>query len=238
MNSEHTIVVGGSSGVGLAIANLLAAEGSAVTALSRRGLAPDAGTVCGRQVDVRDFPALSAAFEEAHGRRRVRHVIHCAGVGFFAPIGEDHSQAWHDIVSTNVVGVLNVLSVIERVMPDLPHLVYLSSMAAHRVSQVPGNLCYSASKAAAHTIVVEYRRRLREAESRRRVSIVSPGFVENTDFGRNFFRSVAEKDRFDPYANRANLRPADVADVVRYVLRTPEHMEVSDFLVNPVEHAK
>lgn len=238
MTSSHTVVVGGSSGIGLTIARLLASDGSVVTSLSRRGLVPNCKAVCGLPVDVRDFTSLSAAFEEARRRQPIRSVVHCVGVGFYAPIGRDDSKAWQDIVSTNIVGVLNMLSVIERLMPKLPHLVYLSSMAAHRVSQVPGNLCYSVSKAAAHTVVVEYRRRLREAGSRRRVTIVSPGFVENTDFGQNFFQSVAEEERFDPYANRPNLRPEDVAEIVRYVLRTPAHLEVSDILVNPVGHTK
>ena len=61
---------------------------------------------------------------------------------------------------------------------------------------------------------------------------VAPGFVEGTEFGARFF-DYAQAESVPLYAPGENLSPADVAEVVAYVLATPPHVDVNQVLVRP-----
>ncbi|MEU9506729.1 SDR family oxidoreductase [Micromonospora sp. NPDC048170] len=226
------IVLGASSGIGAELARRLLERGDEITLVSRRAVtSPPGSAAVSAPADIRDFARLEQIFVDACGRGPLDYVVNCVGVGFYAPLGVDNSAVWNDILTVNVTGLLNLLSVVDRTCPELPRLVHVSSMAAHRVSRTPGNLAYSVAKAGAKTIVEEYRRGLRAAGRRTRVSMVSPGFVEATDFGRNYFSRTADAaPQPDIYGSHRNLSPADVADVVAYVLGSPPHLEFLDLV--------
>jgi NADP+-dependent farnesol dehydrogenase len=233
MTRHSGIIVGGSSGVGFALAQRLVESGSAVTVLSRGGGGPEQAR---RAIaDIRDFAALERAVAEAIEHHPVNFVVNCAGVGFYAPMGEDHSATWNEILETNVTGVLNLISVVERVLDDLADFVHVSSMAAHRASATPGNVCYSAAKAAARVVVEEHRRLSRAAGRSGRVSMISPGFISDTEFGRRFFER-AEGEKAQPlFDGFKSLAADEVAALVEMVLALPPNVEVGDFLVRPTE---
>jgi len=236
MNMGDGIVLGASSGIGRVLVECLAESGSTITAMSRRGSVPglNSPSVFPQVVDIRNYSALLLAVSAAKERHEVRFIVNCVGVGFYAPVGADYSTAWNEILSTNIVGVLNLLSAVENILPDIEHLVHVSSMAAHSISRVPGNVCYSASKAAARTIMEDYRRTVREGGRRTRVSMISPGFVEGTEFTNKFFK-YADHVTFDPYGSHANLSPKDVASLIMNILLQPLHILVGDILVLPSE---
>ena len=237
MSVGDGIVLGASSGIGRALTELLAAAGSTLTALSRSGNVPNvnSSSIHSRAIDIRDYGALFSAIGAAKELHNVQFVVNCVGVGFYAPIGADYSEAWNEILATNVIGVLNLLSAVDNILPDLERFVHVSSMAAHRVSRVPGNLCYSVSKAAARTIVEEYRRSVREGGRQTRVSMVSPGFVEGTAFATKFFQHAKDTITFDPYSPHTNLSPYDVANIIMNILDQPPHIELADMLLLPSE---
>ncbi|MGA8124057.1 MAG: SDR family oxidoreductase, partial [Mycobacterium sp.] len=186
------VILGGTSGVGRALVAQRVAAGDELVAVGRRG-APRSGAVTGGQVgwvaaDVREFAALAATLQAA---APVDYVVNCVGVGFYAPVGSDCTAAWQEILDTNLRGLLNLTSIVRRDLVDLGDFVHVSSLAAHRVSATPGNLVYSVSKAAARTIVQEMRQELRAVGRATRISMISPGFVQDTDFGANYY-SFAE----------------------------------------------
>ncbi|MEM7693927.1 MAG: SDR family oxidoreductase [Pseudomonadota bacterium] len=86
----HAIITGGSSGIGLAVARRLAAEGRAITliardaarlAAAREALVPHTAAVATHACDVADRPALEAALSQAVARHGVPdRVITAAGV--------------------------------------------------------------------------------------------------------------------------------------------------------------
>jgi NADP-dependent 3-hydroxy acid dehydrogenase YdfG len=209
-------------------------DAASVTAISRRGDAPVAPNVDALALDIRDYPALDGAIEKLRSAHVIDVVVNCVGVGFFAPIGANHSEAWTDILTTNVVGVLNLVSVIDRQAPDLGTFVQIGSMAAHRPSVTPGNECYTASKVAAKSIVEQYRAQVRARGGATRVVMVSPGYVQGTDFEANFFSKSQPPAPTDIFAGQATLAPVDVARVVADVVATPRHIEIADILVLPV----
>ncbi len=234
---SHGIILGASSGVGQALAVKLGSAGDELVLVARRAIRLDeAGGLRAEQGDIRDYARLDRIVAEAQQRHPLDYIVNCVGVGFFAPIGADHGEAWEQILATNIRGLLNLLSVIDTRCPLLGQFVHVSSLAAHRGSGTPGNLAYSVSKAGARTIVEEYRRGLRQAGRATRVSMVSPGFIEQTDFGRNFFsHAEAPVGQGGIYGSYSNLSAADAAEVIRYVLATPPHVEMLDVVFCPTE---
>lgn len=227
------VILGASSGVGRALAVRLAAGGQHVTAVSRRGLALG-GRITPVAADVREYDALATAILQARSSHRVDYIINCVGVGFYAPIGADHTSAWNEILATNVTGLLSILSVIDRHCPDLDMFVHVSSMAAYRMSQTPGNICYSVSKASARMIVEEYRRQIRAAGRTTKISMISPGFVENTGFQENFYSYEGKPaGAADIYGAHDSLAPEDVALAIDNIINYPDHMEVIDMILAP-----
>ncbi|MFI6079304.1 SDR family oxidoreductase [Actinoplanes sp. NPDC051343] len=232
-NLTGGVILGASSGVGRALAAQLADNGHQLTAISRR--APDLGQgVRSVSADIRDFTGLENALLETAETQTIEYIVNCVGVGFYAPIGSDYLDAWTDILATNVAGILVLLSVIDRHFADLKTFIHVSSMAAHRPSRTPGNLCYSVSKMAARVIVEEYRKEIRSKGRTTRISMISPGFIDGTDFGRNFYACAPDdQERYDLYGAHDNLSPADVAAAIRNVMAMPAHVELLDTVMSP-----
>ena len=229
---SRTIVLGGTAGIGAATVARLQTAGHDVVPLGRRAGEGQPGV----RADIRDFVALAAVLASLEQEEHIDALISCVGVGFYAPLGTDNTTAWSQILDTNLRGLLNLASAVQRDLPDLGHLIHVSSLAAHGISQVPGNLAYSVAKAGARTIVQDLRRELRAQGRRTRVSMVSPGFVADTDFGRNFFMHTPQPAHLGGiYDADINLTADDVAAAVEYVLGLPEHVEVLDLLLSPTE---
>lgn len=229
------VILGATSGVGKALVGQRLDAGDEVVAVGRRGASRaaegQAGEVDWVSADVRDFDELAETLRQA---APFDYLVNCVGVGFYAPLGSDNTAAWQQILDTNLRGLLNLVSIIGRDYPELADLVHISSLAAHRVSETPGNLAYSVSKAGARTIVQELRRHLRAEGRSTRVSMISPGFIEGTGFGANYF-TFRDSGEDDPglYDAHVNLGPSEVASTVGYVLGLPRHVEVLDLLIAP-----
>jgi NADP-dependent 3-hydroxy acid dehydrogenase YdfG len=225
------VVLGGSCGIGAAVTERLVRAGDDVVVMSRGTSTAEAvGHVI--QVDVRSHTSVSAAFTAASAARALDYVINCVGIGFYAPIGQDHADTWNDILATNVTGLLNVLSVIDAQCPDLAQLLHVSSMAAHRPSRTPGNTCYAASKTAANSIIAQYRQGLRDTGRQTRVCVVSPGVVGQTGFSAGYYSRHPGPHGQTHLDVGAGLRTQDIADLIVQVLHLPSHIEIIDLLVN------
>lgn len=223
---------GASSGIGAVIAEKLAVSGYRVHAASRRETCAPHPRVIPVAADVRDYASVAETLSTASEDGRLAFVVNSAGVGYFAPLGEDYSAAWREILDTNVLGVVNLSSVLLGGDVRVDHYVQIGSIAAYRMSRTPGNAVYSAAKSAAAVLVDHLRDRARAAGSPLRVSHVAPGFVEGTGFGDDFFEYSPDNAR-PLYEPGQNLTAADVADVVAYVLATPPHVDLNHVLVRP-----
>jgi NADP-dependent 3-hydroxy acid dehydrogenase YdfG len=235
------VILGATAGVGAAVARHRLAVGDEVVGVGRRpadaaaDVLPDGCAY--HRADVRDHDALRRVLvEDVLGRPD--YVVSCTGVGFYAPLDGDHTEAWQEMLDTDVRGALNLASIVVSHLDTLRHLVHISSLAAHRPSRTPGNLAYSVAKSGARTVVAELRRELRGLGRSTRTSMISPGLVEGTDFDRNFYK-YAQPDggRIPLYDAFQNLVPEDVADLVDFVLARPDHVEVLDLLVAPRDQA-
>ena len=240
------LVTGASSGIGAAVARMLAASGMRVALCARRvdrlnELAGEIGAdrALALEANLRDEAQILAAFDAV--RRRwggVDVLINNAGLGRNAPLAaEDRtvSAAWREMLEVNVLA----LSICTReAIADMRkrgddgYVVHVSSMAAHRVP--PGSGVYSATKYAVRALTEGLRQELRAMKSGIRVSAVSPGYVE-TEFAAVYHGSEETARR--TYGRLKVLEPADVAAAIRYLLSQPAHVQVHDILMRPIEQA-
>lgn len=227
------VVLGASAGVGAAVVERLSGATAVIHAASRRGSCPvEHDGVIASACDIRDYEAVRSLLRRAVRDGGLDFVVNSAGVGLYAPLGEDHSAQWRAILETNVLGVVNLCSILLEDGVDVEHFVQIGSVAALRVSKTPGNAVYSAAKTASAVIVAHLRSVLRERGSAMRVSTVLPGFVAGTEFGERYFEH-APQAAVDLYAGGDRLSAADVAEIVALVLATPRHVEINDLVVRP-----
>jgi NAD(P)-dependent dehydrogenase (short-subunit alcohol dehydrogenase family) len=188
-------VIGASSGIGRAVAELLHRRGAhvAVSARKREGLDSLAEACPNSTVlplDVSDRDAVSAAADRLFGQHgRLDLVVYCAGhYQAMRAASFDLDEALRH-VQVNQLGALHVL---DAVLPRLlrqrgGHLSLVASVAGYR--GLPNALAYGPTKAAlinlAEALYVDL------APLGVGVSVVNPGFVETPLTASNRFRMPA-----------------------------------------------
>ena len=175
---KNIFLTGGSSGIGLATAELFAANGYTVFAASRNPsteiLSYDGGgEIRPVSLDVRDSHSVEAAVDTVLAQADIGIVIHCAGIGIACPGEEFPEEAVTDLIETNFTGVLRLNS---RILPHLRDrgcglCVIVGSVAG--VFPIPYQSHYCASKAALDLYAASLRIELRACGVR--VSLVMPG---------------------------------------------------------------
>jgi 3-oxoacyl-[acyl-carrier protein] reductase len=173
--SRSTLVTGGNRGIGLAIAQRLAAGGDTVTVTSRSGEAvPGLATV---PCDVRDAASVDQAFsavEAAQGPVEV--LVANAGITHDQLLALMSEDDFTSVIDTNLTGAYRVARRAVRGMMKLRRgrLIFISSVVGLLGSGGQAN--YAASKAG----LVGFARSLaRELGSRNiTANVVAPGFVD------------------------------------------------------------
>ena len=146
---KFAIVTGGSSGIGAACAEALAAEGAGVLATGRRfdhgpAKQPALGEVVHAGLDVTDEAEVARRFAELP---ECDILVCSAGVGTFGPVVHASAQELRAMLDVHIVGtMLCAQAALRRMQPrGAGHIVVIGSHAAHRAfSDCSG---YTAAKA-------------------------------------------------------------------------------------------
>jgi 3-oxoacyl-[acyl-carrier protein] reductase len=226
LDGKVAVVTGGNRGIGRGIVEALAREGAAVILTARSGetAAKAAGEVGpgarGVACDVRSYEAVRSLFQEAdraHGGVDV--LVNNAGIGVFAPLADLSPDDWHAVIETNLNGVYYCCHEAIPLMRKKGggYIFNISSLAGRNA--FPNGTAYNASKFGLNGFSEALMQEVRYDGIR--VSYLMPGSVA-TDFGRG---STAK-------AGWA-LTPADVAEVVIDLLRSPEHALYSRVEMRP-----
>jgi NADP-dependent 3-hydroxy acid dehydrogenase YdfG len=245
-SGKTALVTGATSGIGRSTALRLCGEGMNVVASGRRRerldeletaaaqLGPGHGELAGVVADLRDsaqIGELFAALRQRFGGTDV--LVNNAGLGHDAPLLSGASDKWREMLDVNVLALcICTREALEdmRARGDDGHVVHISSMAGHRVPG--GSGVYAATKFAVRALTEGLRKELRAADSRVRVSAISPGFVE-TEFAAHYHQS--EKAARRTYGRYPVIQPDEVADAVAYAISRPPHMEIHDVLIRPTQ---
>ena len=146
------LVLGGNSGMGLAAAQMFAAEGGKVHLTGRDQATLDAAVqsipgATGYQSDISNISATEEVVRrvaDADGRIDVLYIN--AGVGGFAPLEGITEEDWDFVHSINVKGCVFALQKAVTVMGEGSSVVVTGSIGSH--SPLEGNGTYAAAKAA------------------------------------------------------------------------------------------
>jgi NAD(P)-dependent dehydrogenase (short-subunit alcohol dehydrogenase family) len=175
------LVTGGTSGMGLATARRLTADGAhvVVTGRSRLRVAATAAELGRRSLgvvaDAADLDQLDAMMDAVASRHGKLDVIFAnAGVGTFKPFAEITEADFDRSVGVNVKGVFFTIQKALPLLADGSAIVINASWTMHRGNGVL--TLYSATKAAAHNLARTLAPEL--APRGIRVNSVSPGYID------------------------------------------------------------
>ena len=234
---KTVLITGASSGIGLACAELLAAQGFNLILTARRQerlseiesqLAAahkiSIQTLC---LDVRD----KAQVNEVLGKINAPDVlINNAGLALgLSHFYAGNTEHWDTMIDTNIKGLLYVSRVMAEKMIALGsgHIVNIGSIAGKEVYE-NGNV-YCASKHAVDALTRGMRIEL--ASKGIKVTGIHPGAVE-TEFSIVRFGGDVERAK-KVYEGFENLVAADIADAVVWAVTRPAHVNINDIVIMP-----
>ena len=221
LQGARAVVTGGSKGMGLAIAELLGAEGASVAIMARGKDALDAAAeritgagapeVLPISVDMADADSIAAGYQTVRAAwGAVNVLVHTVGpdAGAFEDLDDD---AWHAAFD------LGTMSAVRSVRAALPMLraadwARIVTLSAHSIQrQSAGLVAYTASKAALSSFTKNLSKTL--GPEGILVNCVCPGTIVSASFTETL-RDVLAADGLDS---------ADPHDVMTWVERTYGH---------------
>lgn len=245
LGGRVAIVTGASSGIGLAVARVLAGEGATVVVVARsmQKLQTVASELPGNAIpfacDVTSRKCVHEMVSKVEGRTgRIDIIVNCAGVMYFTLMKNLHYDEWEQTVDVNCKGVMNVCGAAlpSMIKAGKGHLINISSDAARTV--FPALTVYNASKAFVNIFSKGLRAEC--VGTGIRVTDVQPGDTATNLIMRNTDTEAASKvgvkigDVVGAGATREfYLDPEDVAAGVLFAVCSPGHVGVHELLIEP-----
>ena len=236
---KAALVTGASSGIGEATVRALAAEGWTVFAVARRAerlaaLEKETGAVA-IPADISaddDVSRLLARVTEAGG---IDTLVNIAGGARGADtIGSARTEDWEWMYRVNVLGTMKLTRAFLPMLRATGEGTVLNLTSTAGLAAYEGGAGYNAAKFAQRAMTEALR--LEEAEHNVRVIEVAPGLVQTEEFALN--RLGDSQAAAKVYRGVANpLTAGDVADVVRYAVAAPHHVNLDQIVIRPVAQA-
>jgi NAD(P)-dependent dehydrogenase (short-subunit alcohol dehydrogenase family) len=222
LDGKVALITGGNSGIGLATAKRLVADGAHVFITGRRQSELDTAVAeIGRNVTavqgdvskLADLDRLFARVKEIKGRIDI--LFANAGVAEGAPLGAVSEELFDRMFDTNVKGTLFTVQKALPLLSDGASIILTSSIVA---SKGPANRSvYSATKAALRSFARTWTTDLKSRKIR--VNVVSPGAIDTAGL-----RGLAKTDGEglnERYRETVPLgrvgRPEDIANAVSFL---------------------
>lgn len=239
------LITGGTAGIGKATAKVFSKHGYDIIITGRRADRLEevkskleskyANQVLALQFDVRKKEAVKKALRELKGNwKNIDILVNNAGLASgFDPIHKAKLEDWDKMIDTNIKGLLYMTRIISESMAKRKkgHIINICSTAGHEV--YPNGNIYCATKHAVSAITKAMRLDLYDKNIR--VSQISPGAVEETEF--SMVRFKGDSERAAIYNEYNPLTSRDVAKIIYFMASQPNHVNVQDVVVMGVQQA-
>ena len=239
------LITGATAGIGKATAKAFAKQGFDLILTGRRAnrleelkerftrkYAIDVKTL---NFDVSNRKQVKKALNSLEGRwNNVDLLINNAGLALGADKFHQASlDDWETMIDTNVKGILYMSKIISQQMVKngSGHIINVCSTAGHEV--YPTGNVYCASKHAVGAITKAMRMDLFDKGIR--VSQISPGAVEETEFSLVRYKGDKEKARI--YEGYNPLTSKDVAKAIQFIASQPKHVTIHDVVLTGTQQA-
>lgn len=234
LKDKVALVTGASSGIGRALARMLAGQGARLALVGRSAERLDAV-----RAEFPDTEALAIAADltqPAEVERTVSETlarfgrvdILLANAGLYLPgdVVETDPDQFDEVIGVNVNAVFRA---VRAVLPGMiergsGEIIVTSSIAGHQA--LHWEPVYSATKHAVQAFVHGVRRQV--APHGIRVGAIAPGVVLNELWGYSDPAAIAAKA-----AAREGLLSEDVADAVHFMLTRPANVTIRDLVILP-----
>ena len=175
------VIVGGNSGIGLAVARGFAVEGARLVLTGRNvktlkeaaaATGPDTATLVCDIANLKQIDALMEKVKELHGRIDVLFVN--AGIGAFIPVEAVTEADWDEVQDINLKGVFFTVQKALPLLQPGSSVILTGSIGA--LKGLPTNSVYAASKAGLRALGRNF---AAEFIGRGiRVNVISPGPID------------------------------------------------------------
>lgn len=237
--NRTAVVTGASTGIGEATVRALAGAGWRVFAVARRadrlqalaaqtGAVPFAADIC---VDD-DVAGLLGAVTGAGGADTLVNIA--GGARGADTIANAKTEDWNWMLEVNVLGTMKITRAFLPMLRAHGEATVLNLTSTAGLTAYEGGGGYNAAKYAQHAMTGVLR--LEEAENNIRVIEVLPGLVRTEEFALNRLGDEAAAAKV--YAGvEKPLTADDVADVVKYAVSLPHHINLDEIVIRPVAQA-
>jgi len=181
LEGKVAVITGGNSGIGLATAQLFAAEGAQVFITGRRQNELDAavkligGNAVGIQGDVSKLEDLDRLYAQVKERQaRIDVLFANAGIGDFVPLGSITEESFDKTFGINVKGLVFTVQKALPLFQDGGSIILNASVAGSK--GIEAFSVYSATKAAVRSFARTWTTDLKARKIR--VNTISPGPID------------------------------------------------------------
>ncbi|NNE28165.1 MAG: SDR family NAD(P)-dependent oxidoreductase, partial [Saprospiraceae bacterium] len=242
---KTVLITGATAGIGLATAKAFLQEGYKVIITGRRedrlrsfSESLDQKTSKSLQTlafDVRDHKACEKALLDLpKDFQQIDVLINNAGLASGRDsIQEGDVEDWNRMIDTNIKGLLHMTRLVspQMVKRGTGHIINVCSIAGHQ--PYPKGNVYVATKYAVDGLTQSMRLDLYEHGIR--VSQISPGAVEETEFARVRFHGDTEMAKI--YEDYNPLKSTDVAEAILFIATRPPYVNIQDIIIMGTQQA-
>jgi NADP-dependent 3-hydroxy acid dehydrogenase YdfG len=239
MQDKVIVITGASSGIGEAIALMLAAHGAKVVLGARRedrlqglcnrikeagGDAVYAVTDVKQRADLNQLVKLAC---DTYARLDV--IVNNAGVAQLSRIDELDIEGWEEMIDINLKGVLYGIAAAIPVfkVQGSGHIINIISTSGIKITPMQG--VYAGTKNAVRTISEALRQE--STNGQLRVTGISPGFTQ-TELANGMKNPVLQAAIAKNMGTLA-ITPDAIARAVVFAIEQPANVEIGDIVVRP-----
>jgi NAD(P)-dependent dehydrogenase (short-subunit alcohol dehydrogenase family) len=220
----NAVVTGAGSGIGLAVATMLKAQGAHVFGLDlNEGAMASVATFV--KCDVGNDDAVATAFKEIAQKVQVIDiVINNAGIGAIGSVADSTSEEWLKVLNINVVGISRISSAALPFLRKSKSAAIVNTCSVAATAGLPLRAIYSASKGAVQSLTLAMAADF--VKEGIRVNCVNPGTADTPWVGRLLSQAsdpVAQRTALEARQPMGRLVSAD--EVARAIL----------YLANPLQ---